>query len=339
MKQHANSLDRRFFDVSLQLSKKEDPHLLATLEDLLKQGATSSSFEDHELSDFNFPRLLSTYLSDEHLQNKVSDHQITSTMRLICRAGDAFKTNKGYVGNGGCQTAFFCFEFLVHQKDFYVQRQNLSEERIIPKAHFCYEILELISEHPSYIEFFWLSYFPALPRLLSSENPRLIEIHEKTIVFAINLDPFPYLTRSIKEYHNIPFRGFCLEKEGLLRLLRLLREHNLLKKLIDFLTELDDELITKVFYQFFASPENRSTLHELIRSNKWLLRLIFQRKHIVFKLIRMKERKTINLLIRLDSSSMRALRNEQGQNLLEYSLQMRGCTKRLQALLSKLSYD
>ena len=335
-----SDLDQEFLEICVQVLEKEDASLLAQLRQLLAQGATSSCFEDYELCRFNFHTLLSSYLCDDHLTRGISDEQLTTAMRLVCKAGDEFKTNRGYVGNGGLPTLFFLFYFLASGKDYCCFRKAIDSQRVVDKAKFCFELLHEFLDDHRFDEFFWADYFPIILSGYVEEDNALKDIQNNVLILCLHNNVLLKLGSLLRSDRRPSYHLYKnIKGPAVIEFVELLLREEKIEEFVQLVTDVEEDIIKNIFNRFFSSSEMIALFHGLLERYSWFRRLLFDRPALIFSLVRMKQRKTIDLLVRLNSSKMRKIRDKNGNNLLQYLSEVRGKTDRIESILSRLKYD
>lgn len=300
-----------------------------TLAALLKKGAAATLMSTHELAGYN----LAMFIKDIYLIHGKEPLQMAAgIVRITVIAGAALHHQKAYAGNGGITSLEQVCMYLA------LGINNPYEPITAGQYHFCYRIFPYIAHRqpvePSPHGEQYQPYHTFMRALHA--NPEAQDMQEKTLlrIMALGWTPFSIAdelmgTRTFAKIALLNFSWLTYilpyEHETLTPYLNVVRQRinaSIINALLNTFTS--DRKIRKQARAFFS------------RRPHWLLKTIISTTpEKIFDMVRRNEQDLLATFLKHYKSDIIALRNKQGQSVLQYAVQCRSTVENTVRLLQQ----
>ena len=316
--------------------KSED---VATLGQLLDKGAKTTCFVDHELTnETNFANALRDWIGEVNLADK--HPAIATAFNLCIEAGEAFITNRQYVGNGGANATWLLLDYFTG----WVAGCRISSERDQFAEHLLIKMAVVAGDHTKFWEeFFFAGCMLLLPRV-KADNPQQQRIARFYLSCFLHASPelmqaFLFDVRSWESNITMVCKAF-FAVEFVAR--DVLQYADAAKGIFKYISipkgeyrSFQDDL-RSILGTFLKSKTSRKQLERHLKSSSWLRSQFFQMPESLFKLAR--EKSIIGVFLKKDAERLRKIRNKQGDDLLLVLCKAQGRTEKVAKLLLEAGF-
>lgn len=352
-----HALDQHFLLAFSHAVQHPSQEALSTLHQLLEAGATTDAFEDYELCQHgNFAIAYRRWLEGTILTATMSPQErqrealIFEAFACAIEAGDAFATNRAYVGNGGTNVIYWMFEWLLNNPT----AQHEEHPRILAVERLFHKMCA-ISPYDGY---FWRELQESIWRPFwwwrsDLELPSPTQERVFRFIFGQVLEP-ELLTQTLNRWSGETEQGWrsLLTRWGSPR--AHLSPAYLNWLWIPFLEKFerreapfDREGWGRALMPagiagldaFLSSPSRRHTLLMLLGRFPRLRETLFAFPPLIFRLVAQRERRIITQLMEWDREALLAMRDEEGSSLLLHACRCRGRIERIIKLLLRSGFD
>lgn len=336
-------LDKSFLDTFNEITseKSTDYHVL---KDLLEKGASTACFDAHELSGGNnFAQALKDWIPAASFTH---EHQAIAHALDICiEAGDAFLSNKYYVGNGGAYSIYLLIEYIVGSWVYISQAPKKKNSEDEFAYHLYIKMALLAGDHLKFWEEFYLGQQLLLTKTSGSENKLQHSIarfglhclvYEKPAFiqhyFTQDLSYNPELVDMCRAFFSAPVLLEELLKnadsaQGIFGDAAIKKNMN----------EVLAQKWPKIYGTFLSSSISRKKIKDLLKSSAWLRNQFLSHPASLFKLL--KEKDIILPLLQKERKQLLNLRNAEGDTLLIALCKAQGKTENMVQLYVKYGFD
>ncbi|MEL6559809.1 MAG: hypothetical protein AAFQ94_16590 [Bacteroidota bacterium] len=334
-----DQLDQDFCLLFDQITKQQskDVHLLRNL---LDRGATTSKFDDYELtSATNFAIELRNWLESDPDFN-IKQH-VAEAFFICIAAGEAFITNRYYVGNGGSNATWLLLEY------FSGSLSGTSNQSTDDFAESLFVRMILVAgSHSQFKKEFYRAFnllFLKGYRVLTEQQKRITAIYACILVYEDGKFLETFLPEQyVSGTHLILLIKGILSSTVLPELLitkaeksiGIFKDRQLANTVNQMISNRD---LKELAGLFLKSQESRANFMRLLDKSWWLRKVLFIYSESIFLLV--KEPKILKVLIKKERNSLLHLRNSQGDDLLICLCKANGPIEKTAEVLLNAGFD
>ncbi|BDD10827.1 hypothetical protein FUAX_32590 [Fulvitalea axinellae] len=310
------------------------------LEDMLERGATTTAFEDYELtSQPNLAKALREWLIYKTEEGIELPDTVAKALNITVEAGDAFLTNRFYVGNGG--DTLIHLIFYEYFRAFYLPNHPDNPETK-KRSDFAEQLLYKITAQAGSSYEFWSKFIFDIGFHYTHYVNNGGKHHERNLLrfytYCFLYHSGGFFQRFFNEYesHYSKIESFTALLVKIVLSAESLRadllqyadaRKGIFSRRFDlshYNSVLKDE-IDKVIGIMLSTASNRKIICQAINDSKWLRKQFLNSPKSIFRIAR--EKTMLKIFLKKERQALLELRDNNGNDLLLHTLKLKGKTE------------